>query len=273
MKNPLSLEIESRLARSKKYGHLCPDTLKRISEWAASRHKSVKEAEKAAKRKLHQIYAAYMTNRELGKIESLLDQLQPGNSPAAIEKLSLRILDCHASSRERIPHLSTLYEDIKNVTGEPGSVLDLSCGLNPFTIPWLGLSSGAMYCCIDIDCHLIELINRFFAGFPGDNSAMCGDILVAPPTENVDMVLLLKSLPSLEQQEHHCSLRLLKSLNARHIIVSFPTRSLGGRDVGMIKHYDDFISGLAPEIAAAVSTLSYPNETVYVIKKRAAERP
>ncbi len=273
MKNTLALDIESRLARSKKYGHLCPATLKRISEWAAERHKDGKEAEKAAKRKLHQIYAAYMTARELKKIENLLEQFQPGDNPAAIKELCLQILDCHASARERIPHLPTFYRDIKRVTGEPGSVLDLSCGLNPFTIPWLGLSAGASYRGIDIDCSLIDLINTFLAAIPGDSLATCRDILVSPPTEKVDMALLLKSLPCLEQQEQHCSLRLLKSLNARHLIVSFPTRSLGGRDVGMSEHYDDFMSRLTPEVAVEVSTLSYPNETVYVIEKRDAERP
>jgi len=268
MKDSPALEIASRLSQSKKYRHLCPDTLKRISQWAAERHRSVREAEKAAKRKLHQIYAAYMTGQEMKKIENLVGQLPPGNTVAAVEEICLRILDCHASSRERVPHLSSFYQDIKSLTGEPGSVLDLSCGLNPFTLPWISLPSESSYRCIDIDCHLIELIERFFARLPGNNLAVCNDILVSPPTENVDVVLLLKSLPCLEQQEPNCSLGLLQSLNARHVVVSFPARSLGGRNRGMVEHYDNFMSTLIPQLEAEVSTLSYPNETVYVIRKK-----
>jgi 16S rRNA (guanine(1405)-N(7))-methyltransferase len=268
MKDSPAAEIASRLAESKKYRHLCPDTLSRMAGWAAQRHRSVREAEKAAKRKLHQIYAAYMTGREMKKIEKLVGELPPGGSPATVEDICLQILNCHASSRERIPHLAAFYRDIKGVTGEPGSVLDLSCGLNPFNLPWLSPSAESSYRCIDIDCRLIKCIERFFAHLTGDNSAVCSDILVSSPTETVDVVLLLKSLPCLEQQEPECSLGLLRSLNARHIVVSFPARSLSGRDRGMVGHYDQFMSALIPQLDADVSTLSYPTETVYIIEKK-----
>ena len=269
MKDSPALEIASKLSQSKKYRHLCPDTLTRISVWAVERHRSAREAEKAAKRKLHQVYAAYMTGQEMKKIENLFAQFAPGGSPAAFDEICLQILDCHASSRERIPHLSSFYQDIKSLTGEPKSVLDLSCGLNPFTLPWLSLPPESSYRCIDIDCRLIGLIEKFLAWLPGDNAAVCGDILVSTPTEKVDVALLLKSLPCLEQQEPQCSLGLLQSLNARHIVASFPARSLSGRNRGMVEHYNSFMNALIPQLDAEVSTLSYPSETVYVIRKKA----
>jgi 16S rRNA (guanine(1405)-N(7))-methyltransferase len=267
MKDTRALEIASKLAQSKKYRHLCDDTLNRISQWAVTRHSSVKEAEKAAKRKLHQIYAAYITTQETKKIEALVRSFQPAAGSPTLQEFCLRILECHASSRERIHYLPTFYGDIKNLTGEPGSVLDLSCGLNPFTLPWLALPPGASYHCIDIDCRLIGLINEFMSQLPGNNSAACEDILVSPPTAEVDVVLLLKSLPCLEQQEPDAGLRLLNSLKARYVVVSFPVRSLGGHEKGMSRHYDDFMGKLTERLGVEVSTLSYPDESVYVMKK------
>jgi 16S rRNA (guanine(1405)-N(7))-methyltransferase len=267
MRQPCSLEILTKLAESKKYRHLCPDTLKRVARWAAANHSGGKEAEKAAKRKLHQIYAAYMNLQELRKIERLVEEAQIAGGPGEIQQCCLRILDCHASSRERIPHLAAFYEDIKRLTGEPKSILDLSCGLNPFTLPWLAPKSGATYRCLDIDCRLIEVISRFLQIIHAKSSAVCRDILVSPPNEAVDMALLLKSLPCLEQQESNAGTRLLQSLKARHIIVSFPARSLSGRDVGMVQHYERLMERIVAEAGAEFATLSYPNETVYVMRK------
>ena len=61
-------EIVHGLKRSRKYAHTCEETLMRVAAWSAERHRSPKEALKAAKRKLHQVYGAYLEPASLRKV-------------------------------------------------------------------------------------------------------------------------------------------------------------------------------------------------------------
>jgi len=51
--------IAELLAAAPKYRNVSPETLSRVAAWASVRYRSDKEILKAAKRKLHQVYAAY----------------------------------------------------------------------------------------------------------------------------------------------------------------------------------------------------------------------
>ena len=79
----------------------------------------------------------------------------------------------------------------------------------------------------------------------------------------MDVVFLLKSLPCLEQQEKGFGARLLREANARFAVISFPARSIGGRDKGMVRHYERFMKKMAGELGLSVSKHVYPTETFY----------
>ena len=64
--------IYEKLAASKKYAALCPDTLRRVAEDCAQRYKKPKEAEKAARETLHGITGAFMGPEELKRAEERL---------------------------------------------------------------------------------------------------------------------------------------------------------------------------------------------------------
>ncbi|HEV7786322.1 MAG TPA: 16S rRNA methyltransferase, partial [Thermoanaerobaculia bacterium] len=53
--------IAGLLAAAPKYRDVSPETLARVASWASVRYRSDKEILKAAKRKLHQVYAAYLS--------------------------------------------------------------------------------------------------------------------------------------------------------------------------------------------------------------------
>ena len=61
--------------------------------------------------------------------------------------------------------------------------------------------------------------------------------------------------------------KLLDILNARHIVVSFPIQSLGGKRKGMLEnyaaHFADLVSGKPWEI----KRLEFESELVFIIKK------
>lgn len=266
MTDPRAAAITARLMGTRKYRDLYEPTLERISQWATERYPSDRGAEKAAKRKLHQAYGAYITPRLTGRVEALMESLPPGGSPDELKPACRRILECHASTRERLDYVEELYRDIEQVIGRPSSVLDLASGLNPFTLPWMALAPGASYRCVDIDCRLMGLVNRMLCCLPGDNSAVCGDVLISIPSGDSEVVLLLKALTCLERQQPGVSAGFLSELKADHVVVSFPTRSLGGRTPGMAAHYDEIMCHLIAKLGWHATTLRYPSETVHLLE-------
>jgi 16S rRNA (guanine(1405)-N(7))-methyltransferase len=85
---------------------------------------------------------------------------------------------------------------------------------------------------------MVAFLNRVMAhlGWPGQ--ATVRDLLTDPPTEPVDLALLLKAVPCLDQLDKEVVPRLLDSLPANYWLISFPVHSLGGRSKGMVETYE-----------------------------------
>lgn len=259
-------EVIEALRRAPKYRHLCDDTLHRIADWATVRHPASKDAVKAGKRKLHQVYGAYLDGPGLNRVEEGVRAVSPGLSGEDLREACREILACHASTAERLSILKEVYLVLFREMGAPGSILDLACGLNPFALPWMGLGPETTYRAWDVDGRLIAAINDFLTHLGRPPAAVCRDLLVSTPDEPVDVVFLFKTIPCLEQQEKGASVRLLRCLRARYAVVSFPARTLGGRDKGMASHYDRFMMEMIRELGITTVKISYPNEIFYVCR-------
>ncbi|MBN1591658.1 MAG: hypothetical protein JW941_00255 [Candidatus Coatesbacteria bacterium] len=265
MTSDLVAEIVESLKASRKYRSVYEPTLERVAKWALERHCNRRVAEKAAKRKLHQACGAYMSPSQAAKAEKMLRALPPTATIDELRQACLEILKCHTSTLERLDYIERLYADIEELVGRPRSVLDLAAGLNAFTIPWAPLLANATYKCIDIDCRSMVLSNLLLERLGRNCSAICGDVLVAMPTDRVDLVIILKSLPCLERQESGAARRILKEIRARYCVVSFPAFSLGGRDRGMTANYEEFLRDSIDCSWRIIADLSYSTETVYVL--------
>jgi len=261
----VATQVLARLSDSRKYGHLCPDTLRRIAAWSTERHRSAVEATKAAKRKLHQVYGAYLKGYDVGRLESLPAVRPSVHGEAAFEVSCRAVLSCHASTAERLPMLETLYPALFALTGAPTSIADLACGLHPFELPWMGLPQGTHYLACDIDRRIVGALGQLFESAQQPGAAECRDLLVSPPDCEVDVALLLKTVPCLEQQEKGATLRLLRGMRARHVVLSFPTQSLGGRGKGMRQHYAGTAETLAEALGVEMQRLEFETEAFYVL--------
>jgi len=259
--------VFQKLKESKKYKYLCDDTLYRISGWALQRFAG-KQAVKAAKKKLHQVYGAYFEAFQPGKIQKLLDKISSAPDTGTIKTIALEIMASHTSTSERILFLEQFYPDLFKRIGEPKKILDLACGLHPFTVLWMDLGQDVEYYAYDIDTRLIALVNTFFGYLHGNYKAECSDILVSIPEIEVDMVFLLKTLPCLEQQEKGVSEKIITSLTAKHIVISFPSKTLTGKAKGMENYYHSFAVELINRLNLEYYKLDYPNEVFYVLNKK-----
>jgi 16S rRNA (guanine(1405)-N(7))-methyltransferase len=260
--------VVSDVASSKKYRTICPATIRRVAqqELEVVPHGPRKAAAKATKRKLHQVYGAFEQPIDYETAYWGICKAYQTGSEAEIKAACRQILSLHSSTRERLPILDRFYHDILEITGRPGSVLDLGCGLNPIASPWMNLAPYTRYVALDIDAERIDFLNRYLTLAGLEPSARCQDVLVEPPEEAVDLVFLLKMSPSLERQEPGATLRLIDHLCASAVVVSFAIKSLGGREKGMVKHYRQQFQTWAESQQWLVVPLIFETELAFVIQ-------
>lgn len=255
-------DIISSILQSKKYKFVCPNTAKRIALWSLSRYKD-KQALKEAKNKLHQIYGLYFTSISPEKTKGLLSEIT-GDKKKDCEVCE-NILKAHASSEERLPYLKEFYENIFEITGMPKSILDIAAGLNPLTVLWTALPENVCYTALDIDTRLAEIINTFFDKKAMKNSqAYCEDIFCFNNSTHYDVAYVFKTLPCLEQQEKYSSKKLLLSLKADKAVVTFPLKSVSGKNKGMLEYYSSFAEELFSSLGCKYTSFQIENEIVYV---------
>nr|AIA18839.1 Ribosomal RNA methyltransferase (FmrO) [uncultured bacterium] len=173
----------------------------------------------------------------------------------------------HASTRERLPILESFYASTLASLGPVRSVLDLACGLNPLALPWMPLAPDARYYACDIYADMIAFLNSFFAQAGIRGQARVCDLVAGAPDEQVDLALVLKALPPLDQQAKHAGRDLLRALNARHILVSFPAHSLGGRGKGMAENYEQRFRALADAEGWSIERFVFRTELAFLIRK------
>lgn len=266
--------VVAELAASRKYKTLAPELLRRVARRALRGGGGQDEVVKRAKRRLHQLYAAFLAPPELERVEKLVAALPPAPDEAALRATCREVLKRHASTRERSEPDAHFYTEIWKTTGPPRRVVDLGCGLHPFALPWMGLASDCEYVALDVDTRIVAPIATLFRAMRQRGSAAAFDLLADEEDEGAgslgepgddaeesaaraalrapaDVAFALKLLPTLERQRTDASLHLLRSLRAKHLVVSFPSASLSGRDKGMDSSYRRFLEGLLRRLAPA----------------------
>jgi len=230
-------ELVVAVRASSKYSAVCTELIRNIGRRELATRHSPKEAIKETKNKLHQVGAAYMPTRlQYERWEHELRQAQ-GN-PEALKPACRQILSQHASTRERLPILDSLYARTLGDLAPIHSLMDIACGFNPLAAPWMPLAEDARYAAYDIYEDLIGFVGRCLPVLGLVGQAQARDVTVGlAGVPAADVALLLKAIPCLEQIDKLCAGTLLDSIPAHYVLVSFPVHSLGGAARQMREHY------------------------------------
>ncbi len=262
-------DVLARVAVSRRYRHVAEDVVQRLAAEEIPKSRNLADAEKRTKRRLHQIFGAYTGQPDYAvRLRALADALAAGDEAAAREVCRAAMAG-HVSTRERLPVLDRFYAELFAITGVPAVVCDVACGLNPLAVPWMGLPVGARYVACDIDAQLVAFVAGALDLFGVDGRVELRDVVTAPPDCEADVALLLKSVPCLDQQDPGTAARVLAALRARHVVVSFPAQSIGGRAKGMERTYRARFAALLVELGwqgRRVEELELPGELVFVIE-------
>jgi 16S rRNA (guanine(1405)-N(7))-methyltransferase len=265
MSTELDTLVQEVLASSK-YAAVSPELVRAIAARELAAHRRVKEAIKETKNKLHQIGGSYLEPRM--SYAAWLEELRGvAADPSAFRQSSLAIMRHHASTRERLPLLERFYSEIFGLLPPITSVLDLACGLNPLALPWMPLAAHARYMACDIYADMVDFIGEYLTLTSRPGRSWVCNLVQHVPAEPVDLAFAFKLLPVLEQIEKGAAQRLLDTLQATAIVVSFPAQSLGGRSKGMPVYYERMLRELVEERPWTITKLMYATELAFVITK------
>jgi 16S rRNA (guanine(1405)-N(7))-methyltransferase len=247
---------------SAKYREVSPTLVRAIGAQELRKRRNQKEAVKATKNKLHQTVGAYWQGNQ--EYADWLAQLTAAAAdPTQVRTVCQSILRHHASTRERLPLLPDFYATLFAGLPPIHSVLDLACGLNPLTIPWMPLAADAVYQACDIAHDQAAFLHEALPLLGVQGSATVCNLLETIPAIKADVVLLLKTLPCLEQVDPTIGARLLTTIDAPVLIVSFPGQSLGGRHKGMTTTYPAHLQALLQDTAWQVTPFPFATELVF----------
>jgi len=264
-----SLVVE--ILNSRKYRHLGipAETVEDLLAQELGRGHSQKDAVKETRKKLHNIVATYLGDPDFAKAEIELEQAVRSQDSQEIKTTCASLLSEHASTRERLPILQQFYQQIFAVTGKPDTILDLACGLNPLSFPWMGLPESVHYYAYDLNRPRLTLIHKFFVLLGMQPCGEARDILLTPPSEKAQVAFFFKEAHRFEQRQKGCNLAFWQALNVNYLLVSLPTASLSGRH-NLLEQQRRLVYGTIGDLPWKTTEIRFDSEIVFCIDKTGA---
>lgn len=251
-----------------KYQHITDDLISHLSHEALDKGLRGKTAVKYVRNKLHQVGGAYFKQQvDYTGAAQTLGNLPKDSQSGPVKDFCYKMMQAHASTAERLPILEDFFHTCLAPIAPVTSVLDLACGLNPLAIPWMPLTEDAQYSACDIYLDMLEWINVFFNHIDLNAIAKPCDLVNTLPVETTQVTFLLKSIPCLEQLDKTIAMRLLDQIHSEHFLVSFPARSLAGREKGMQSFYRDHFLELLSARNWKVHEFVFRTELAFLVSK------
>ena len=260
--------ITQSVLSNPKYRDISESFVADVAKSELLKRKSLKDAIKGTKSKLHQVAGAYIVGqRDYDRWLRELEIAHNSGDSTSFQRICLDVMGHHSSTKERVPFLQDFYASVLSDLGPVHSVLDIACGLNPLAIPWMPLAPRSAYYAYDIYGNLTTFLEAFFKIVDVEGHAQTQDVIKSVPGQRVDVALVLKTLPCLEQVDKTAGYRLLESINAETIVVSFPLYSLGGKRRGMAENYVQRFHELTAGKKWRIQRFDFPTELVFRINK------
>jgi len=177
------------------------------------------------------------------------------------------ILKSHLSTKERFNFYSKLYKKIWKIIGEPKSIIDLACGMNPFSFEYMNLNK-INYFAVELSKEDSNFIQKYFnqnKKINGKSKAM--NLLKIENFEfpKSDVAFIFKFLDPAIIKSKSKAKEILKKLNSKYIVVSFSTETISKKPMKnpRRKWFENICKNLNFKIK---KILEFKNEIFYVLK-------
>ncbi len=243
----------------------------------AKKSKEYKQIIKDIRAILRRFHGLFQTNTTESGRQVLFEMLDSSKQKVDLNEIARQLLSIHESTKERLVIYKQLYHDVFGITGMPKAILDLGCGLNPASLVYMHLvdqDKTVEYYAYDINAKERDLLNAFFEQAHALNSQFVGkaqylNLLNMQEVEELpkaDVCFLFKVTDILDQGKgHKRTEQLLEQLTVRHIVLSFPTKTMSGKKMTAPKR--NWVKLLCERVGYTFVILEYSNELVYVITK------
>ena len=260
--------VIAKIRQSSKYRSLgiCEETIRDLITLELKQYKNKNAAIKAAKKKLHRVVAPYLGDPDYNAAIRMLEEVFKTQDSSSIQTVCADLMAEHASTRERLLLLDRFYTQIFQLTGIPSTILDIACGLNPLSFPWMGLPTSTQYYAYEIHRTRTNFLNQYFILQGLQPLAKVQDVLVHFPEELADIAFILKEVPRFESRQHGCSLPLMDALKVRYLVISMATKNLTGR-WDLKQRNRQLLHTLVQDRSWEIAEIEFENELVFCIQK------
>ena len=257
----------AKVQESAKYAQLDPDLVRQIALEELRNQKDWRDALKTTRTRLHRLTGAFLAPKiDYAKWLANFKTL-PSDDSEQFNENSKKMMKLHASTQERLASLDSFFQTCLSPIAPVNTVLDLACGLNPLAIPWMPLAKECRYYACDVVDPLVGFLNAYFSLVGQNGDAFTCNLLQSIPQQKVQVAFMLKLLPVLDQVNPNASANLLDQVNADHLLISYPSKSLGGRTKGMKQTYAEHFEKITAGRQFIIHSFDFPNETVYLLSR------
>ena len=257
----------SKVKESAKYAQIESNLVRQIALEELKNQKDQRAALKSTRTRLHRLTGAFLTTKlDYAKWLGVFEAMPDKRSEEFLEARKAMI-KLHASTHERLPFLELFFQVCLAPVAPISSLLDLACGLNPLALPWMPLADHCEYHACDVVEPLTVFLQNFFTLTAQPGSVFTCNLLESIPQQPVQVAFLLKLLPILDQVDPNASSRLLEQVQADHLLVSYPSKSLSGRSKGMKQTYAEHLERVTAGKGFQIRSFDFPNETAYLLSR------
>ena len=204
---------------------------------------------------LHDVYGLFSFDKK--KVEKLLKEKEFDLD------WHVKVLKCSKSTSERLNYYPIIYEQIWSEIGEIKSILDLGCGLNPFSLLYMDLKN-VEYSAYELTSGYCDVINKYFKLAKVNGKCESVDLLKIKKLPKADVCFLFKVLDGLEQIKLNYTLELFEKISSKFIIVSFATRSI---NAGKKFNRGKWFIRMLDKMKLKYKFFETDNEIFYIINK------
>ncbi|HDQ59767.1 MAG TPA: hypothetical protein ENN30_01085 [Candidatus Woesearchaeota archaeon] len=208
----------------------------------SEKYKSLVKKVRAVLRKTYGVFTTSKTTKRDELLRTLKEKMSRTDSIGDSIEEHKAVLEAHLSTKERMEIYPELYWKIWELTDKPYDIIDLGSGLNPLSFPWMGLEK-VNYLATEMSQSDCDFLNSYFES--AKKFGMYGLAIKMNLQDIKEKPELLKSLPKswlclmlklLDTIElgkgHKLSSKIIESVPARWVVVSFPTQTIGKRKMG-----------------------------------------
>ncbi|MAG60783.1 hypothetical protein CL619_03275 [archaeon] len=271
--NYAKYELEAFLVRDSKAKKYLESG--KISE-RSKEFKQIVKAVRSVLRRAHSLFEVGDRSEEYLRFHEEIGEVKTWKK---LVELSEAVLASHASSNERKEDYKELYTWLAKKVKPLNSIIDLGCGLHPFSVVFLGKKKlkGMNYLAFDINNSEKDLLDLFFDKTAGFFEGFYGKADVMnlrnkqsqkrlKSLDNCDLAFMLKLTDHLDRgQGHKATEEILVSLNSKYVLLSFPTITRSGAPMRFPKR--KWVKYLCNRLNYGIEIFETKNELFYLINK------